>query len=84
MDDADRHPAIGEQEVKGLSILAIARNKRRLHRHFLLVLALSLLFALVIANFFGGKAIAGSVADVVTQVSNANFGSPEFQFGEDM
>jgi hypothetical protein len=83
MDDADRHPAIGEQEVKGLSILAIARNKRRLHRHFLLVLALSLLFALVIANFFGGKAIAGSVADVVTQVSNANFGSPEFQFGEE-
>ncbi len=83
MDDADQHSALGEQEVKGLSILAIAQNKRRLHRHFLLGLALCLVFTLVMANSFVGNALAGSVGDVVTQVSNANFSSTEFNFGQE-
>ena len=83
MDDADQHSALGEQEVKGLSILAIAQNKRRLHRHFLLGLALCLVFTLVMANSYAGKALAASVGDVVTQVSNANFTSTEFQFGQE-
>ncbi|MDD3889894.1 MAG: hypothetical protein PHR65_08225, partial [Syntrophomonadaceae bacterium] len=83
MDDADRHSAIGEQEVKDLSILSIARNKKRLHHSFLSVLALCLAFTLVMANAFCGTALAGSVGDVVTQVSNANLGSPEFNFGQE-
>jgi hypothetical protein len=83
MDDADRHSALGEQEVKGLSILAIAQKKRRLHRHFLLGVALCLAFTLVMANALGGIALAASVGDVVTQVSNANFSSTEFNFGQE-
>lgn len=81
MDDADQHSALGEQEVKGLSILAIAQKKRRLHRHFLLCVALCLAFTLVMS--FGGNALAASVGDVVTQVSKANFSSTEFNFGQE-
>ncbi|MDI9466301.1 MAG: hypothetical protein QM343_00285, partial [Bacillota bacterium] len=83
MDDADQHSALSEQEVKGLSILTIAQKKRRLHHHFLLGVVLCLAFTLVMANAFGGNALAGSIGDVVTQVSNANLGSPEFSFGEE-
>lgn len=83
MDDADWHSALGEQEVKGLSILVIAQKKRRLYRHFLLGVALCLAFTLVMANAFAGNVLAGSLADVVTQVSNANLGSPQFSFGEE-
>jgi len=83
MDDVDRYSALGEQEVKGLSILTIAQKKRRIHRHFLLGVVLCLAFTLVMANAFGGNALAASVGDVVTQVSNANFGSPEFNFGQE-
>jgi len=83
MDDADQHSALSEQEVKGLSILAIAQKKRNLHRHFLLGATLCLAFTLVMVNVFGVNALAASVGDVVTQVSNANFGSPEFNFGQE-
>lgn len=83
MDDADQHSALSEQEVKGLSILIIAQKQRRLYRHFLLGVALCLAFTLAMVNVFGGNALAGSLADVVTQVSNANLGSPEFSFGEE-
>ncbi len=34
-------------------------------------------------NAFAGKALAASVGDVVTQVTNANLGSPEFNFGQE-
>ncbi|MGI6492852.1 MAG: hypothetical protein ACOX0T_10745 [Pelotomaculum sp.] len=64
-----------------MSILAIAQKKRRLHRHFLLCVALCLAFTLVMS--FGGNALAASVGDVVTQVSKANFSSTEFNFGQE-
>jgi hypothetical protein len=83
MDDADQHSALSEQEVKGLSILTIAQKKRRLHHHFLLGVVLCLAFTLVMANAFGGNALAGSIGDVVTQVSNANLSEPEYNFGQE-
>ncbi|HRX22071.1 MAG TPA: hypothetical protein P5273_10170, partial [Syntrophomonadaceae bacterium] len=66
-----------------MSILSIARNKNRLYKHFLSLLALCLAFTLLLANAFCGNALAGSVGDVVTQVTNANLGSPEFNFGQE-
>ncbi|NLM88897.1 MAG: hypothetical protein GX176_08995 [Syntrophomonadaceae bacterium] len=66
-----------------MSILTIAQKKRRLHHHFLLGVVLCLAFTLAMVNVFGGNALAGSLGDVVTQVSNANLGSPEFSFGEE-
>jgi len=66
-----------------LSILSIARNKNRLHKHFLSLFGLCLAFTLLLANAFAGNALAASIGDVVTQVSNDNLGSPEFTFGQE-
>ncbi|NLB54007.1 MAG: hypothetical protein GX808_13870 [Syntrophomonadaceae bacterium] len=66
-----------------MSILSIAGNKNRFNKHFLSLLALCLAFTLLLANAFCGNALAGGIGDVVTQVSNANLGSPEFNFGQE-
>lgn len=66
-----------------MSILYLAEHKKRLHNYFISIIALSLAFTLIMVNAFSGNALAGSVGDVVTQVSNANLGSPNFHFGQE-
>ncbi len=66
-----------------MSILYLARNKKRIRKNLGVVFALSFMFMILISSWGPGTALAGSVGDVVTQVSKANTGSPEFKFGQE-
>ncbi|MEN3003149.1 hypothetical protein [Dehalobacterium formicoaceticum] len=63
--------------------LSTACNKKRIDKHFLSLLALCLVFTLLMVNAFPEKALAANVGDVVTQVTNDNLGSAEFNFGQE-
>ena len=69
MDDADQHSALSETGGERLVDFNNCAKAKRLHRHFLLGVVLCLAFTLAMVNVFGGNALAGSLSDVVTQVS---------------
>jgi hypothetical protein len=67
--------------VKSLSILHLTAKRKQIKRSLISFIALAVMSMLMITAAFPGIALAGGIGDVVTEVTNANFSSANFNFG---
>ncbi|MDR3585078.1 MAG: hypothetical protein P4L59_07100 [Desulfosporosinus sp.] len=63
-----------------MTILNRTINRKRVKKSFLSVI-LSVVLVLLIETCYPGTALAGGIVDVVTEVANKNYQSPEFKSG---